>query len=211
MSTSTPSLARRERSALCDDALVLGADAPTLCDGWDARLLVAHLLVRERNPLAMPGIAVPPLARVTETMMERTARTDFAILVERLRRPSPPLALVPGLDRMVNTMEFYVHHEDLRRGSPDWTPRQLGSADQRTLWGILRVLGKGLARPAGVPVVIQWGSRLATLASGEDPVVVSGLPSELALLLHGRSAYSGLDFAGPPAAIAALRGADLGI
>ena len=40
MSTS---LARRERDALCDLALLLGPDAPTLCEGWDARDLVTHL------------------------------------------------------------------------------------------------------------------------------------------------------------------------
>ena len=76
---------------------------------------------------------------------------------------------------------------------------------------VLRIVGKGLVRPAGVPVVMQWGSHLATLRSGPDPVVVSGLPSEVALLLHGRSEHTGVELTGPPEHVARLRGADLGI
>ena len=205
------SLARRERAALCHDALLLGPDAPTLCGEWDARLLVTHLLVRERNPVAAPGIAIGPLAGLTERMMERTARTDFAVLVERLRTPSLPLRVLPYADRLANTTEFYVHHEDLRRGTPGWTPRELSESDQTALWSVLRIVGKGLVRPAGVPVVMQWGSHLATLRSGPDPVVVSGLPSEVAMLLHGRSEHTGVELTGPPEHVARLRGADLGI
>jgi hypothetical protein len=52
------SLARRERADLCDLALVLGEDAPTLCGGWDAKDLVTHLLVRERRPIGASGIMV---------------------------------------------------------------------------------------------------------------------------------------------------------
>lgn len=40
-------LARRERHQLCDLALQVGPDAPTLCDGWTVFDLIAHLVVRE--------------------------------------------------------------------------------------------------------------------------------------------------------------------
>ncbi|MGI8522467.1 MAG: TIGR03085 family metal-binding protein [Nocardioides sp.] len=205
------SMARRERGALCDTALVLGEDAPTLCEGWDARLLVAHLLVRERNPLAMPGIAIPRFSGVTERQMTRTARTDFAVLVERLRSPSLPLAVLDGLDRLVNTMELFIHHEDLRRAQPGWTPRELSEDDQSRLWANLKVVGKGLVRPAGVPVTLRWGSRTTTLRAGSDGVEVSGLPSETAVMLHGRSEFTEVTFEGPEAAVAKLRRSDLGI
>ena len=67
-------LARRERHALCDTALALGADAPTLCGGWTARDLVAHLLVRENSILGAAGISISPLAGLTERAMARAAR-----------------------------------------------------------------------------------------------------------------------------------------
>ena len=38
----------QERLALCDLFDELGADAPTLLDGWTARDLAAHIVQRER-------------------------------------------------------------------------------------------------------------------------------------------------------------------
>ena len=49
-------LARSERSSLCDALIQAGPGAPTLCEGWLTRDLAAHVFVRERRPLAMPGI-----------------------------------------------------------------------------------------------------------------------------------------------------------
>ena len=40
---------RQERQALCDDLQAAGPDAPTLCVGWTARDLAAHLVLRERR------------------------------------------------------------------------------------------------------------------------------------------------------------------
>ena len=48
MTSTTP--ARAERDALCDLFLEVGPDVPTLCEGWTARDLAAHLVVRERRP-----------------------------------------------------------------------------------------------------------------------------------------------------------------
>ena len=55
----TLSLARRERLGLCDLALALGENAPTLCQGWVAKDLIGHLVIQEHRPLAGVGIAVP--------------------------------------------------------------------------------------------------------------------------------------------------------
>jgi uncharacterized protein (TIGR03085 family) len=205
------SLARRERRALCDTALLAGPDAPTLCEPWDVTRLVCHLLVRERNPVAASGIAVPPLAPLAERAMTRLARTDFPVLVEKLRSPWPVPYAVPGVEQLMNTTEFFIHHEDIRRAQPDWTARELADADEATLWNFLMVLGRGLVRPAGVPVRIEWDDHVATLHGGDDPVVVHGLPSELALALHGRARVAQVKYDGPDDAIGRLRGADLGI
>ncbi|MFN7150135.1 MAG: maleylpyruvate isomerase N-terminal domain-containing protein, partial [Microthrixaceae bacterium] len=42
--------AQIERRQLCDLFDELGPDVPTLCEGWTARDLAAHLVVRERRP-----------------------------------------------------------------------------------------------------------------------------------------------------------------
>jgi uncharacterized protein (TIGR03085 family) len=210
---STPSLARRERRDLCDTALALGEDAPTLCGDWTAKDLVTHLLVRENRPLGAAGIAVPALSGLTDRDMASVGRQDFGVLVEKLRHPRFTPYVLPPVDRLLNTLEFFVHHEDLRRAQPGWEPRSLGQRDQSRLWSAIRVGGRGLVRPAGVPVLIRRSDTGATavLRRGEDPVVVTGLPSEIVLLLFGREQVRDVDLEGPAARVARLRGADLGI
>jgi uncharacterized protein (TIGR03085 family) len=201
------SLARRERRALCDLALVLGPEAPTLCEGWDARDLVAHLLVRERHPLGAAGIVLPALAGVTERAMERQRRRDFDALVEKLRSPGLSPFALPPVERAANTMEYVVHHEDLRRGQPDWSPRTLDAADVELVWSTLSRSAGLLGRKAPVPTVLRRSDddRTALLRKGPDPVVVTGPVVELALFVFGRSATHGLDFAGADSSISALQ------
>jgi uncharacterized protein (TIGR03085 family) len=205
------SFARRERLALADTALREGPDAPTLCDPWDVRLLVCHLLVRERHPVAAAGIVVPPLSGLTDQAMARLSRRDFGVLVERFRRPWPVPFGVPGVEHLWSTLEFLVHHEDIRRAQDGWAPRSLAEADESTVWTMLTVVGRGLARGAGVPVVMEWGSRSATLRGGDEPAVLRGLPSEIALALHGRQRVAVVKYDGPAAAVERLRGAHLGV
>ncbi len=210
---SIPSLARRERHALGDLALALGQDAPTLCGDWDAKQLVTHLLVRENHPLGAAGIVVPFLGGLTDRAMARLGERDFALLVEKLRDPGLTPYALPGVEQLLNTLEFYVHHEDLRRAQPDWHPRQLARRDESLLWAAIRVAGHGLVRPAGVPVTIRRSDTGATavLRRGSDPVVVTGLPSEITVLLFGRDRVRDLAFTGPPERVATLKGSDLGI
>jgi uncharacterized protein (TIGR03085 family) len=206
-------LARRERHALCDLAFVLGEDAPTLSGDWTAKDLVTHLLLREHSLLGAPGLVIRPLAHLTDLEMERIGKKDFTVLVERLRaRGFTPFA-IPVVDRAVNTLEYYVHHEDLRRAQPGWTPRDLDPADESALWSAIRVFGRGLVRPAGVPVRIRrtdTGAE-ATLRGGADPAVLTGMPSEIVMFLYGRNQHLGLEFTGPDAHIDRLRTAGLGL
>src|SRR3954452_8604870 len=141
-------LSRTERAALCNSALEAGENAPTLCAGWTVKDLVIHLLVRERDPLGAPGILVPQLERLTDRSSRKLAPHDFTSLVERVRSGPPrwsPTAL-PVLDRAVNTLEFFVHHEDIRRAATDWQPRELTDREQRAIWKSIGVAGKGLVR-----------------------------------------------------------------
>lgn len=207
-------LARTERAALCDLALEAGPDAPTLCGGWTVKDLVVHLLVREGSPAAV-GIVVPPLARLTDLASARLARKDLPVLVERLRHGPPvysPLHLGP-LDAMANTLEFFVHHEDIRRAGSGWEPRLLDDRAQAALFTAVRVAGRRLTRQAPVGVTLERSdtSERVVLKRAATPVVVRGLPSELVMFVYGRQQQARVELDGPDAGVAALTGADLGI
>ncbi|QNN53065.1 TIGR03085 family metal-binding protein [Nocardioides mesophilus] len=213
METPT-SLARSERTALCDTALAVGPDQPTLCGEWTVKELVVHLLVRERSPAAI-GIVLSPAAGLTEREMRRKGRQPFEELVARLRKgPSPwsPYAL-PKLDGLLNTLEFFVHHEDIRRAGAGWEPRELGGDAQKVLWSMVRTAGKGLLRSAPAPVVIEnatTGSR-TVLKDGPEPVVVSGPPGEVTMFVFGRQPQARVTLSGPDQAVAALQAASFGV
>ena len=207
-------LAQAERTALCDTALQVGGDQPTLCGEWDVKDLVTHLLVREGSPAAV-GIVVAPLAPATEARMRRLRKRDLAVLVEKLRGGPPiysPYA-VPKLDQTLNTLEYFVHHEDIRRAQPSWTARPMSDDDQKLLWAMVRTAGKGLTRTAPLGVTIEnatTGSR-APLKSGDDVVTVRGLPSEVTLFVFGRKAVADVELLGDPDAVARLKETSLGI
>lgn len=205
-------LALRERTELCDLALALGPDAPTLCEGWDARDLVSHLLIRERRPVSALGNIVPPLAGLTDRAMAQGRERSFGVQVETLRRPAPPLRLVPLLDGLMNTFELVVHHEDLRRARPGWEPRTLPAADLDLLWSQLGRGGAFFGRRLPVPAVVRRSDTgaTATVRKGPDPVVIAGPVVEVVLFLFGRDQVRDLDFEGSAERVAALRSADLG-
>jgi uncharacterized protein (TIGR03085 family) len=207
------SFARRERHALADTARAVGPDAPTMCTGWTARDLLAHLLVREHNPLAAAGIVVPPLAGLTERAMRRRAAEDFDVLLARFRTPRWTPTALPPVDAALSPVEFFVHHEDLRRAQPDWEPRELPRGDEDVLWRMLQLAGPALVTSAGVPVRVERTDTrdTATLRRGDEPVTVRGLPSELTLFLFGRDQTRGVDLTGPADRVARLRGADRGV
>jgi uncharacterized protein (TIGR03085 family) len=196
------SLAARERDALCDLALSLGASAPTLCGGWSIKDLVVHLLVRERKPWAALGRVVPGLADPTERASSQLDDRDLSSLVTQLR--SVPLSLAV-VDPLLNGMEMFVHHEDVRRAQPDWTVRGLSPGDERQLWLAVVTVGRLQARRGGVPLAVVSGARRAVLRAGESPVVVSGPVPEVLLFLSGRSSVARVTFEGPEDRVAQLR------
>ena len=207
-------LAQTERAALCDTALQVGEDQPTLSGEWTVKDLVVHLLVREGSPAAV-GILVKPLERMLDLEMRRVGRRPFNLLVEKLRHGPPmwsPYA-VPKLDATLNTLEYFVHHEDIRRAQPEWTARDLGPESEKLLWAMIRTGGKGLTRGAPVGVTVEnatTGSR-AVLKAGEPSVVVRGIPSEVTLFVFGRKPQAHVELIGDAADVARLNSTSLGI
>ena len=207
-------IAAHERMLLCALAQQLGPDEPTLCGGWTVRDLVAHLLVRENGPASL-GIVVPLLEGFTEKAMRREARKDFHQMVTTLRHGPPrwsPMRL-PKVGPMLNTMEFFVHHEDVRRAQPAWEPRLLPPHVEEVIWRGATVAGRGFTRSVPVGVTLQRSDtgEQATLSSGDLEVVVRGLPAEVTMFVYGRQEHARVTLDGAPDAVATLQGTNLGI
>jgi uncharacterized protein (TIGR03085 family) len=207
------SVASAERAALTDLMERLGPDAPTLCAGWQTRDLAAHLLVRERRPHAAPGILLKPLAGLTNRAMRGYAAKPWPEVLRLLRDGPPrwsPFA-IPAVNDRVNVVEFFVHHEDVRRGGPDWQPREPDAHRDAVLWKLLGTVGRLYYRRSPVGVVLRRpdGTEHA-VRTGPRPVVVIGPPGELLLHSFGRSAVR-LEFEGDPADVAALQASPRGI
>jgi uncharacterized protein (TIGR03085 family) len=204
-------VARDERTALCDLFTEVGPDAPTLCTGWRTRDLAAHLAIRERRPDAAPGILIKPLAGYTRRVQDSYAARPWTELVDLVR--SGPPAYVPGrLDELMNTTEFYVHHEDVRRGQPDWQPRPPDPRRDGALWAAVSRAGRMMLRrsPVGVVLVRPDDGREVVARRGPNTVTISGAPGELLLFAFGRDEVR-VDFDGEQSSIGAVRGVTRGL
>ena len=186
------SLASDERAALCDLLDRVGPDRPTLCSGWTTADLLAHLLVRERAPWAAGGVVVPALAPVTERAMRSWDGVPWAERVDTLRRGAPLWSAfrIGKIDEIANGAEFFVHHEDVRRGEPGWEPRPADRARDDALWTLLGRMGRLLYRRSPVGVVARRSSaeQKVLLTTGSRAVMLVGEPGELVLHAFGRDA-----------------------
>jgi uncharacterized protein (TIGR03085 family) len=202
-------LALARRRELCDLFDRLGPSAPTILPGWRSEELLAHLLVRERHPLAAPGILLPPLARLTERAMRGYTTGSWPGRVALLRDGPPlwsPFAFAP-VDERANLVEFFVHYEDLARAQPDWQAGQLPEDLSEALWSALRLSARVLYRRSPVSVLLHHSSRphgADILAkAGARRVTVAGPPGELVLHAFGRTVAQ-VEFDGTAEDVAAL-------
>lgn len=208
--------ARIERKALCDLLLEVGPDVPTLCGSWTSRDLAAHLVIRERRPDTAAGLFLKPLQGWTDRVRRQVAARPWPDLVSTVRS-GPPIwspTRLDAVDRLTNTIEFFVHHEDVRRATEPWSPRPLDTGLDDVLWGALSRMGKLLARksPVGLSITDTEGGRgTVELKSGSPTVVVSGPPGELVLFLYGRQHHSRVGLVGDEQAAASLTSASFGI
>lgn len=206
-------VARRERDRLCDLFLDVGPDAPTLCGEWTTRDLAAHLVMRERRPDGVAGVAIRPLSAYGEKVQRGEAERDYTDLVERLRSGPPVWSpfRVPAVDRMANTIEFFVHHEDVRRGGEDWTVRDVDDELESDLNRVFRKAAKLLGRKAPAGLVLEPEGFPPIVAKQGDPTVTaSGRIGELVLFLFGRQPQSDVSLDGPADAVDAIRNASFG-
>jgi uncharacterized protein (TIGR03085 family) len=203
----------RERRELCDLFEELGPDAPTLCEGWATIDLAAHLVVRERDLRAAPGLLLGGRFEATlDRLMDRAKATGYRSLVDRVRNGPPigPMA-IPGLRTVLNLNEYVVHHEDVRRAN-GLAPRADRDDLQDAVWGLLRHQARLMLRKVdGATVRVQRPDGASAHAGHGPEVELVGEPVELLLYLFGRRGAAVVTLAGDSGAQAALERASLGI
>ena len=202
-----------ERHELGDLMDQVGPDAPTLCAGWTTRDLAAHLVLREGRLDATGGILLPPLARYTARVQRSIAQRPWPQLVDVVRGGPPwwsPYSL-PGLGDKINTMEFFVHHEDVRRVRTGWEPRSADPRRAQALWGLLGLAARVLYRNSPVGVVLRTPDGWERIARrGERSVTMVGSPEELMLHAFGRDEVV-VEIEGDQADVAGFQGSQRGL
>ncbi len=217
MSTDGTTPTQRERAALCDLFVDVGPDAPTLSGEWTTRDLAAHLVIREGRPDAAIGLVVGRLGGYTGRVQAAAAEQPWERLVATVRSGPPrwsPMRIAP-VDRAVNTIEFFVHHEDVRRATEPWTVRELDAALRADLRSSLGRIAKVFGRASSVGfelVAVDTDETEPLVAKRADQgVTVTGGIGELVLFMYGRGDHAELDFNGDAGSIEALRTTAFGI
>jgi uncharacterized protein (TIGR03085 family) len=213
--------ARDERLALCALLDEAGPREPTLCAGWATLDLAAHLVLRERRPDAAAGIALAPVAAYTARVQRRLAQgTPYPRLVRAIREGPPRLSpmRIGSADEQLNLVEFFVHHEDVRRARAGWEPREISHGLTEALWRRLRMARHILRK---VPVGVEFArddepgagaARVRITARARTPAVtVTGHPGELMLWALGRTGAARVRLDGSEKALSALSAASWGV
>ena len=197
-----------ERRELCAVLEAVGPGAPTLIEGWTALDLAAHIVLRERDPVAAPGLVLPgAFRRFAERRRVELTRRDFTGLVARIRSGPPPGFFRIGWVRSFpNLNEFFAHHEDVRRAN-GMGPRELAPDLDAALWRNVRRGSRFLARRLrGAGLELEWertGERRRA-RPGEPVARLTGSPGDLLLYLFGRERAAQVRLSGPADAIAAV-------
>ncbi len=202
------SLAQQERQTLSDLLVELGPEAPTLCEGWTTADMAAHLVVRERRPDSGPGLVLPSLAAYTDRVRNAAREsTPYTDLIARVRS-GPPMLLRP-FDGAMNTVEFFIHVEDIRRAQEGWEPRSLSPQLDDALWA--RVGARGMAKKVPATIEVSAPGRTSKISGSGPRLVVKGEPGELILFGAGRQRAARVDITGDADLVRQLRTASFGV
>lgn len=187
----------RERRELCDLLIEVGPDAPTLCEGWTALDLAAHLVLREH------------FKKWTDERMATAKTAGLPTLVDRLRAGAPLVPWrLPRVRTVMNGVEFFIHHEDVRRANGLGRRNDRPDLDEMA-WRLSGFSGRRLARkirPHGLELRAPGDeSRRFGPAGG---AVLFGEPTEVLLYVSGRRDAAEVTLEGDAEAIVALKSAE---
>jgi uncharacterized protein (TIGR03085 family) len=204
-------LVHRQRQGLCDMLAHLSPEqwsAETLCRGWDAADVAAHLVVREREPWAGPGIVFGGrLAELTNRRYAAWKARGHQRLVQALRS-GPPWPLSGALGD-AQAVEDWIHEQDIRRGGAALATIEPDPQLAEALWRAIRRFG-ARSFAIGIPAVIEMtdGIRhhrlqsrakapLALPTSATSDITIAGPVSELLLYTAGRAGSNVTIFGDP--------------
>jgi uncharacterized protein (TIGR03085 family) len=202
-----------EKPALVETLRHADPEAPTLCEGWTARHLLAHLVQREQDQLANLGDMIvrrPPGQEKYLGRLVDAARTPegYDALVTRFAEGPRRWSAMNWAAETINLTEYVIHHEDLRRGGEIAAePRVLPEKEQRSIWKRLRPITRFAYRraPVGVSLATPVGDS-QVVHKGEPAVVLTGEPVELLLYVSGRRDAAQVEISGSPDAVVEFEG-----
>lgn len=199
-----PDLVRTRRDELCATLAELDADqwaAETLCAGWDAGDVAAHLIAREREPWTGPGIVLGgPLAALTDRRRAAWEARGREVLIATLAA-GPPWPLSGPLSD-VQVCEDWIHEQDVRRGGADLPTSAPVDEVAQLLWtAAKRFATRTLAIDTDIVIELTDGTRrhrvrarprmpLALSTTARADVVITGPVGELLLFVAGRDAVT---------------------
>jgi hypothetical protein len=109
----------------------------------------------------------------------------------------------------MNTVEFFIHVEDVRRARTGWEPRPISPELADALWA--RVGPGGMAKKVPATIVITSPGR-ADKERGTGPrLTLAGDPGELTMFGAGRQGAARVEISGDGTLATRLRAAPLGI
>ncbi|HEX4904928.1 MAG TPA: maleylpyruvate isomerase family mycothiol-dependent enzyme [Acidimicrobiales bacterium] len=205
-------LRARERAELVATLRAMGPDAPTLCAGWTAADIAAHLAISEQAkgvPLfVFNGIRLLVPARLTRRVIDGAQATGDRLNARMLARgwdavlarlaAGPPRLYRYGSLAQLRTVEEWIHHEDVRRAS-GLPSRAMTSPFEAALWRagttIARFPEFRLGRE-GLELDAGSGRRLLVGDGAPARVRVTGPPGELLLYLAGRGSAAQVSVSG---------------
>jgi uncharacterized protein (TIGR03085 family) len=202
--------AQDERAALAALLDETGPDGPTLCEGWQTRDLAAHLVLRERRPDAAAGVLGGPLAGYTARVQQQYLhKYSYPELIDLFKAGPPALSpfAIPGADEAANTVEYFVHHEDVRRAAEGWAERPVDAGLADALWKRLKGARLFLrSAPTGVVLAREGDGKLDLIVAKDavPSVTVTGSPAELTMWSMGRVSAAHVTLDGPEDAVAKL-------
>ena len=117
------------------------------------------------------------------------------------------------VDALVNTVEFFVHHEDVRRAAAGMDVRARSITSSRTRWRrSIRRMGGVLARKATVGLeLVADGRDPMRLHKGTPAVTICGPIGECVLYVYGRKDVADVRLDGPPDAVASVAATPFGL
>lgn len=182
---SVMDLARDERKDLADFLDTLTPEqwaAPTLCDGWSVRDVVAHVVSYEG--LGALGLAKRLvkgrflLGRINDVGIGELRHREPAELVALLRQHVHPAGLTAGFEGRVALVDEMVHQQDIRR--PLGLPRDVPAERLRAALSFALVAPPIMApwHIRGVKVVatdVDWSGGVGAEARGPGEAVLMAM------------------------------------